>query len=236
MGPSETRSTVRRIADQVEALIPTGPATPKALAAVLCPLFSNHPSLAEAVAGELTDSIAGHDPRRDELLAMAADHGIDVDRFPTLLKGLEEPRRKQARAIADRAAQLGDRQVVPASPAGLRAPREPTSGRDRTSVPHVVVGEAADRRKRTLGDDGEQWALAAVVGPIVALLDDERSVAIDAIIDLLGRYHGGPVENALGHAELARASGLDEEDLIDELAALVHVSRYSDAFGFDLVG
>ena len=34
----------------------------------------------------------------------------------------------------------------------------------------------------------------------------------------------------------ARMRDLDEEERIDELSRLLHVSRYSDAFGFDLIG
>jgi len=44
------------------------------------------------------------------------------------------------------------------------------------------------------------------------------------------------VQRALAHEDAAMASDLDEEDLIDELTGLLYVARYSDAFGFDLLG
>ena len=38
------------------------------------------------------------------------------------------------------------------------------------------------------------------------------------------------------HAEPACAADLDQDELIDELTGLLHVSEHSDAFGFDLLG
>ncbi len=46
----------------------------------------------------------------------------------------------------------------------------------------------------------------------------------------------GKVDAALSHAALARSRDIDDDELIDELTGLLHVSRHSDAFGFDLVG
>ena len=55
-------------------------------------------------------------------------------------------------------------------------------------------------------------------------------------MDLLSRFQGPSVDAALAHAEMARSRQLDDEELIDELTGLLHVSRHSDGFGFDLVG
>src|SRR3712207_7487725 len=52
----------------------------------------------------------------------------------------------------------------------------------------------------------------------------------------LFRSEGDVVEKARAHAETARAADLDEEELVDELTGLLHVARYSDAFGFDMLG
>jgi len=100
----------------------------------------------------------------------------------------------------------------------------------------VKVDPSHDQRKRKLGDEGELWALAAVLKQLTGLSATERDVAIGELIDLLSRFDGAPVEDALGHAEAARARDIDEEELIDELTGLLHVSSYSDAFGFDLLG
>jgi hypothetical protein len=94
-----------------------------------------------------------------------------------------------------------------------------------------------DQRKRELGDEGEWWALAAVTDAIMDLNEEERNAAIDAIEALLKKhFEGEPVDKACAHAERARLHGLDSEEQIEELSGLLHVSRYSDAFGFDLVG
>jgi hypothetical protein len=89
---------------------------------------------------------------------------------------------------------------------------------------------------REYGDEGERWALAAVVGALIDLDDAARDAAIGEIETLLRRFEGSPVDEALTHAAPARMRDLDEEELIDELSGLLHVSQYSDAFGFDLIG
>ena len=87
-----------------------------------------------------------------------------------------------------------------------------------------------------MGDEGERWALAAVLGEIVALGIADRRGAVDEIVALLTRFEGSPVDKALAHADPACEAELDEEELIDELTELLHVSRHSDGFGFDLIG
>jgi hypothetical protein len=52
---------------------------------------------------------------------------------------------------------------------------------------------------------------------------------------LLSTFAGEPVERALAHADSVTATDLDDEELIDELTGLLHVARYSDDFGFDLL-
>ena len=44
------------------------------------------------------------------------------------------------------------------------------------------------------------------------------------------------MDKALSHAEPACDPQLDEEELIEELTGLLHVSRLSDGFGFDILG
>ena len=60
--------------------------------------------------------------------------------------------------------------------------------------------------------------------------------AVDEIVKLLGRFTGPPVDHALAHADMARAPDPDEDDLIEALAGLLHLSEYSDGFGFDMLG
>ncbi|MDQ3636474.1 MAG: DUF3883 domain-containing protein, partial [Actinomycetota bacterium] len=101
----------------------------------------------------------------------------------------------------------------------------------------IKVGGGVDRRKREIGDEGEQWALAAVVRDLMELDDAGRDAAMGEVVALLERrFEGAPVHAALAHAARARARDLDDEERIDELSGLLHVSRHSDAFGFDLIG
>ena len=101
----------------------------------------------------------------------------------------------------------------------------------------MKVNPNTDARKRQLGDEGERWALASVLSPIWHSTLAERRVAIEEIVALLEMFFSGaPVEKATAHAEPACEPQLDEEELIDELTELLHVSGHSDGFGFDLLG
>src|SRR5262249_20786109 len=123
-------------------------------------------------------------------------------------------------------------------PAGLRAApiAEPAKTSDPRKVAAVKVSPKTDARKRELGDEGERWALASVLSPLVALDPANRRVAIEELVALLARFSGAPVEKQKPHAEPACEPQLDEEELIDELTEFLHVSRHSDGFGFDLLG
>jgi hypothetical protein len=238
MGPAETRSTIRAHDDKVGAGLAGAPARPSDLAEAVGELFVKHIDLRDWLADQLDDSVLSEGPDRDDLLGRAAALGVTVDRLPDLLRALDAPRRDHARAIKDRSERLSSRGLTPSPPAGLKAPA-PRSGPTKTDLKRVTavkVGESHDRRKRELGDEGEQWALAAVIGRLLRVSDEERGRAIDEVSELLARFEGGPVDAAHSHAALARSREIDEEELIDELAGLLHVSRHSDAFGFDLVG
>lgn len=238
MGPAETRATIRAIDDAVRAVLPVGPTTPGDLLDGVGALFVKHVELGDRLAEHLVDSLMGDGPVREELLALAGRLGVAVDRLSILERALEAPRRDHARKLRVRSEQLSRRGLVPTPPVGLKAPppRNGPSKSGRKKVAAVKVGESHDRRKRELGDEGEQWALAAVIGTLLRLSADGRDQAIDDIVELFGRFEGAPVEAALAHSELSRSRELDDEELIDELTGLLHVSRHSDAFGFDLVG
>jgi hypothetical protein len=236
MGPAETRATVRTIDDAVGAVLPGALAVPSDLLDAVGELFIAHADLRDHLAEQLVDSLAGQDPDREQLLILAKGLGVVVERLPILARALEAPRRDQARAIKGRSERLSRQGVVP--PEGLKPPPpRGTSKTGRKKVTAVKVGESHDRRKRELGDEGEQWALAAVIGQLIGLGTEDRDRAIDEVVELLARWFDGPpVDAALAHSDLARSRDLDEEELIDELTGLLHVSRHSDEFGFDLVG
>jgi hypothetical protein len=154
-------------------------------------------------------------------------------------RALEAPRRDRARELKHRSQRLAQKDVRPVPPRGFEkipppAPQSPK--RDSKKVKPIKVGKGRDRRKRELGDEGEQWALAAVIGALMDLDDEARDHATGEIEALLRRFEGAPVDRALAHATRARMRDLDDEELIDELSSFLHVSHYSDAFGFDLLG
>lgn len=110
-------------------------------------------------------------------------------------------------------------------------------GNNRSSGPmpvaQIKVGEG---KKREHGDEGEQWALAMAIRELKGISEKARGTAIDAIVELLNRFKGTPVDQALAHATDARKCDLDEESQINALSGLLHVSQYSDTFGFDMIG
>lgn len=93
-----------------------------------------------------------------------------------------------------------------------------------------------DRRKKQLGDDAESWALIAVAEDFLAMDHTARTAAVNQTLDFLDRFEGTPVDAMRRHGAAAKDPDLDPEDLIDQLHGLLHASRHSDNFGFDLLG
>lgn len=248
-GPAEPRARIREIDRDVTAMLPPNPGSPTELRDCLGELFGNHPTLASRVRERLEDTLNAGAPDREQLMSWAEEDGVAVDRLPAVLKALEQPRREHVRKLAERAQLLDEKEVRPAQPPALRLlglPGKARASEDRDEdkdpdigprrVPAIKVDEKLDRRKRELGDEGEQWTLATVVDDLMRLDEKSWNAAIEDIVRLLGRFEGTPVDRALAHATRAREHGLDDEERIDELSGLLHVSRYSDAFGFDLIG
>lgn len=236
-GQGDSRAAIRTHAAAVEELLPLAPTSPATLRPSLDRLFATHRSLANALSERITDALSVI-PERASLLALANEHGLATDHLQAVERALEGPRHELARKLRDQMTQLETRSLRPRLPAGLQgAPTtEPDTTSGRRKVAAVKVKPSTDARKRRLGDEGERWALAAALTPIVALEPPKRRAAIEGIVALLDRFSGSPVEKARAHAEPACEPQLDEEELIDELTGLLHVSRHSDGFGFDLLG
>ncbi len=221
------------------AALPLNPSSPADLQSVLGELLGERLTLARQIGARLVASVNADFPDRDQLLAWARQDGIDVDRLATVERALEAPRRDRARAIKERSQRLTQRVVRPVVPVALRqmpptTPRLPKPGPKK--VAKIKVGGGVDRRKRELGNEGEQWALAAVIRDLMDLDDEARDAALGEIVSLMESFEGPPVDAALAHAAGARARDIDDEDRIDELSSLLHVAQQSDAFGFDLIG
>jgi hypothetical protein len=243
-GAAETRATIRAIDETVRAVLPLNPTRPSDLLDVMPDLFIGHPDLAVKLADQVSDLLTSVVPDRPELMAIAADHNVAIERLTVVERALEAPRRDQAREIKRRTERLAESGLEPSVPSDFKPvpakPPVPPSGAKKVAA--LKVGETQDRRKRELGDEGEQWALAAVIRRFLTADAEARDAAIGDVIELLGGvgtfegFTGRPVAEVLSHAELARRSDLSDEDLIDELTGLLHVSRQSDMFGFDLIG
>lgn len=80
--------------------------------------------------------------------------------------------------------------------------------------------------------------LADVVGTLLAMNDANRARAVEDVRRLLGYFEPAATKPLLEHASAAAALGQkdDDVDLIAALEGLLHVSRDSDGFGFDLIG
>lgn len=238
-GPGDTRGTIRSVAAAVQLHLPVNPESPAELRPALGDLLGQHPDLVGALAEHMSDSLIER-PERGHILQLAADHGVATGHADLIVRALEAPARDRARKLKSQIAVLEDIELRPAVPPSLlRSVEAPgPSGKGKKKVPKIKVDPGHDQRKRRLGDEGEQWALAAIVGDLARLSDAERRGAVDAVLELLDEYFesSGPVEAARAHAEPACEIGLDDEDLIDELSGLLHVSAHSDAFGFDLLG
>ncbi len=233
-GPAETRSTIRSHAEAVTTILPDNPSAPQDLQDALSELFAGHTELARKIAVRLAESVDL--PDRSLLMEWAKQDGIAVDRLSSVERALEAPRREHARELHKRAQRLAQRGVRPVPPRGFAdiPPRQPEKRQGEVKTIKIEPGH--ERQKRKLGDEGERWALAAVVGSLMQLDKQTRDAAIDEIEALLGRFEGAPVDKALAYAASARMPDLDDEERIDELSNLLHVSQHSDAFGFDLVG
>ncbi len=79
MGPAETRSTIRAVDDSVGVALVGAPSLPSDLVEAVGELFVEHVDLRDWLADQLDDSILGHGPDRDDLLARASPLGVAVD-------------------------------------------------------------------------------------------------------------------------------------------------------------
>jgi hypothetical protein len=236
---SDSRAAIRGHAEIVDERLPANPEKPSTLQPALDNLLGTHPGLVDALSGLLGDSLALTPPERHRLLEIAEAHGLTTDRIDDVEQALRAPRRDAARKTRERIAKLKREGTTIGPPPQLQTlpgPVPPTPPPQKKRVSKIKVGPAADERKRRIGDEGERWALAAVLEPLITLSLSDRCRAIDDILDLLERFEGESADAARMHAEPARAGDLDQDELIDELTGLLHVSRHSDGFGFDLLG
>ena len=238
IGPEETRTNIRALDEKIDDELPRNPPLPSDLREAAAKFFRG--DLARYIAEGLVATVNAPAPDGELLIHLA---GIDADRLERVRRALDVPSHERVRKLEQDREHLRENKVSPTVPVGLRLPQPPErkGGSGPTQGPKNVraikVDERHDQRKRELGDEGERWALAAVIEALMSLSDDARDDALGEIGALLAeQFEGRPVQRALAHAERARLRDLDNEERIEELSNFLHVSRYSDAFGFDLMG
>ena len=150
-------------------------------------------------------------------------------------RALREPRRELARQLRQRIAKLTERNLKVLPPPWVHGPGPaPRRTSIRTTIGTFQVTAAFEQRKRLLGDEGERWALAAVIDPLLALEFSARAKAVTAIDGFAGTFNGPPVDRARAHGRSVLDDDLDSDELVEELAGFLHVANYSAEFGFDL--
>lgn len=235
--PGAPRAAIVAQQDRADGLAPVSPALPSDLHGCLEALFPSHPDVARELSTAIRDNIGGS-PDRQDILQLATANGLECGHLEHVLHAVEAPRRRGAEAISQCRRALQQDAIAPSVPAELRPPTPP-SGRPEppvATVPTVRVSPSSDARKRALGAEGENWALASVLDPLIALSPRARREAVEELVELLSRFDGEPVERARNHAEPACDPTLDEDELVYELAEFLHVARHSDGFGFDMLG
>lgn len=239
--PTDLRSTIKVRAEEVDRLLPQNPHKPSELCPSLPGLFAEHTDFASELESAINHSEeATSFPEGSFFLKTAERHGISTANLENVRRILAAPRLERAKELRHRAEQLRSQKISPKIPQGLVPPPQSSPSNSRDPKPKKVVtmkvSASLAKHNKHLGDEGEKWALAAVIDCIVKCDKQERLSAIDQILTLLSNFEGPPVESAKSHAGMLRSADLDDDEFIEELTGLLHVSRHSDAFGFDMVG
>src|SRR5690606_6624418 len=157
-------------------------------------------------------------------------HGVPVARHPELVAARGTSRRRVERLQARREALIKAR-VRPTVPATLAAgvtggPPASTKRKGEGDGPapgrRVKGDPSTDHRKRKVGDEGEQWALAATLADLVALTSHGRERAIDDLSAFLVRhFEGNAVDELVEHGVRARSEVEDDEEFIHHAARML---------------
>lgn len=239
-------SAVRRAHQKVQAEIPRV-STPSGLHPHVDVAFAARlPILSSALIEKMSDDPFSPVPARRDILRFASESGLrthDSDRIRTvttsqrtsIVASLERRGRELAAA--------GIRPVLPdlierrPDPSALNTDTLPRDKVAKSAIAAVKFDIGMERRRKELGDDGEEWVIAAVVAALRGLDDDHRVRAIDQMITLLRDHFTEPsILELLAAGDSARESGLDDEELAERLHSFVHASALSDNFGFDVLG
>jgi hypothetical protein len=240
--PAMTRTAIRALNEHVAEQLPEHADRPSELHEAVTHILPRDPELVDALRQRLDDDVVGPAPSIGQLQELLRAHGVPTHRLDEVRAARQRPRQAVER-LQRRCSQLGDAGTAPRAPRGLQPPaassaaEEPTPATGPRPVRQVNVDPHVDRRKKQIGDEAEQWALAAVLNPLLALDPLQRESALDRLVNLLRRHLSGrAVDQLVGHAEQAKLAGEDEEAFIEHATDCLHASQVSDAFGFDVLG
>ena len=144
---------------------------PTDLHAALDELFAGNADVADALRAQIRDSLSDLPPDLAAMLVIAERHGMATSHQEHIDKVLKERRRTDTASVRRRANQLAEWGIAPKIPQDITAPK-PKRLPPQTEVKRVAtvkVTEHQDRRKRELGDEGESWALAAIIAQFMSL-------------------------------------------------------------------
>lgn len=235
-------AVVRDEARQIDGLLGR-PASPRELRAVLPDLFAGEEfrRLREALEVELVDDLPGEFPDRTATIELLERGGVAAAAVDAVLGALRRDQSKRVAVYTHQLRLLIETRVAISIPAGFEpppVPRRPAVTSEQRSVAVGTVSVDIERRKKKIGDEAESWAVTSATRVLVDLDDGARRNAIEAILRMLASFgftSGLGMDRLRGHAAAASAPHLDQEDLIERIAAFLHVAAYSDSFGFDLI-
>ena len=162
--PVEGRAAIRLQAEAVDAVLPLNPSSPTELRPSLADLLPGHESLQRVLYERLTDSVSARGADRAELLTVGDEHGLATAHAAAVVQALQAPRRELARQVRENISAMNDRGLRVEVPDGLGRPTpRPDRPAKRRKIKAIKVSPSADRRKRQLGEQGERWALAAMI-------------------------------------------------------------------------
>jgi len=237
VAPHEPGYRIRAEVDPISDALPSAPQAPTDLVPALRQLATPHEQLAD----DLAVLLAAHDgqglPDRGDLDALFAPY---ISGGTAQLDRVRETLRRESAGridtIRSRATELRNRGLQPTFK-GARGIHKQHSPHVRSRSIKPIHVKKNPRRLTQLGAEGESWALAAVMAPLLALsLDDRRQAITQLTASLTHAYKGDCIEGLVGKAERATSPSADDDEQTEALADFLHLSRTSDMFGCDMLG
>lgn len=235
--PNEPAYRIRAVAESVAAALPHTPSRPEDLLAGVAELAAPHDALVEALTLRLQGRLFHTLPAADGLDELFTAYLDDEGHLQKVLDVLRRGPQQRIDTISSRANQITERGLIPRPYEGSAAvPVKEKQRPDQRNVERRHV-KRDPRRLKQIGDEGESWALAAVMAPLLAMDLVERRTTIDQLTEALtGAYRGDCIDELAGRGAQACSPAVDDDERTEALADFLHLARTSDMFGSDLLG